>query len=165
MGAGVQGAASSRSSGRCEGSGLHRGVYSSSSCSLFLLGFAAQAYCRAVLHRKEKEVVCFKLIMGAGEECERPWAPGLARSGDSGEDRAWSLLQELCEASVVVAKPTSPNGPAWGLHPGGQAEPGKGVWVHSDPAGSIAWPRFRTRLLSGRWDVASCRGVLWLGSC
>lgn len=63
--------------------------------------------------------------------CEQPWSPGLPRSGDSGEDRAWhqvwSLLRELCEASVVVAKPTSLDGPAWGLQPGGQAEPSKGA--------------------------------------
>lgn len=66
---------SSCSSEGCEGLGLRGGVYSSSSCSLFLLGFAAQGYCRAALHRKEEEVFCFKLIMGAGEECVN--GPGL----------------------------------------------------------------------------------------
>lgn len=48
---------SSHSSEGCEGLGQNRGVYESSSCSLFLLGFVAPSYCQVILHRQEEEVV------------------------------------------------------------------------------------------------------------
>lgn len=45
---------SSRSLERCKGSRQHRGVYSSSSCPLFLLCFVARGYCQMLFTGRRK---------------------------------------------------------------------------------------------------------------